>query len=438
MAITITTAPHRANTIPPNGGASHAREILNVVAPCQDPSINAKRTVIHSSFGADLPPVLHPSPNGFVHAVISAFNNHHHLTIRPDDIWLAIVTQLSFFMHQMERKVHTPSTTTTTSPSQSAELSQAPRGAAITASKRKNTLVARYRVGDRFSLDFANFPEDIALTINATGQRSLPEFRAWLTPSFSTATRDDVVAALAVMMGTLQARFQYACWFRCGIPSVTVLGEKQDYEDILARVQTIKNGGYGGEAMEFGHMVSVVLSGFLLTFEDPEGDESRSFMRQMIWNAGRGFEGNDCVGDAGDGATPEKRGWYNGWITTFCYWDETGTVQLRWGEETGFPEMNGMSVPGGFTRVPIALEDREGIVEAELLGGSVGILCSSSRTISAETDDEGNPVIGLDTVQPQIGWVMYEEGIDEAAQGLVDPAPEGVTRVFHVDRDSSQ
>jgi hypothetical protein len=33
-----------------------------------------------------------------VHTVILAYNKHHALIIRPDDVWLAILTQISLFV----------------------------------------------------------------------------------------------------------------------------------------------------------------------------------------------------------------------------------------------------------------------------------------------------------------------------------------------------
>jgi len=37
--------------------------------------------------------------NGFVNAVTRAYNQHHHLVIRPDDIWQSIMTQFSFYIN---------------------------------------------------------------------------------------------------------------------------------------------------------------------------------------------------------------------------------------------------------------------------------------------------------------------------------------------------
>ncbi|KAF8887882.1 hypothetical protein CPB84DRAFT_1786686 [Gymnopilus junonius] len=39
---------------------------------------------------------MHAKHNGFVDTVISAYNEHHHLVLRPDDVWIAISGQLNF------------------------------------------------------------------------------------------------------------------------------------------------------------------------------------------------------------------------------------------------------------------------------------------------------------------------------------------------------
>jgi hypothetical protein len=39
------------------------------------------------------------SENGFVYAATRAYNGHHHLILRPDDIWLSIMTQFSFYIN---------------------------------------------------------------------------------------------------------------------------------------------------------------------------------------------------------------------------------------------------------------------------------------------------------------------------------------------------
>jgi len=57
-------------------------------------------TLLQSSFSSDPAEIekanIIPTPNGFVLSVVRAYGQHHDLVIRPDDVWIAILTQFSF------------------------------------------------------------------------------------------------------------------------------------------------------------------------------------------------------------------------------------------------------------------------------------------------------------------------------------------------------
>ncbi|KAG8797798.1 hypothetical protein FRB91_008370, partial [Serendipita sp. 411] len=53
--------------------------------------------VLQSSYRHD--PAFSPRRNGFVDAVVEAYNNHHHLIIRPDDVWCAILSQFNLYVN---------------------------------------------------------------------------------------------------------------------------------------------------------------------------------------------------------------------------------------------------------------------------------------------------------------------------------------------------
>lgn len=38
--------------------------------------------------------------NGFVQSTIRAYSAHHHLIIRPEDVWFAIISQLSLYINK--------------------------------------------------------------------------------------------------------------------------------------------------------------------------------------------------------------------------------------------------------------------------------------------------------------------------------------------------
>ncbi len=66
--------------------------------------------IIQSSFSdpdlSHLP--VEASNNGFVDAAIGAYNGHRNLIIRPDDVWLAILTQFNLYVnaHPEELRHH--------------------------------------------------------------------------------------------------------------------------------------------------------------------------------------------------------------------------------------------------------------------------------------------------------------------------------------------
>ncbi len=49
-----------------------------------------------TSFQGDVHPTTN---NGFVSTVIKCYNQHHNLVLRPDDIWIAIMSQFSLYIN---------------------------------------------------------------------------------------------------------------------------------------------------------------------------------------------------------------------------------------------------------------------------------------------------------------------------------------------------
>ena len=56
------------------------------------------------------------------------------------------------------------------------------------------------------------------------------EISNWVTPSFSTTTDKDVLAASLTPMSRLQKYFKYVCYVICGIPTVTLQGTVEDWQ----------------------------------------------------------------------------------------------------------------------------------------------------------------------------------------------------------------
>lgn len=182
----------------------------------------------------------------------------------------------------------------------------------------------------------------------------------------------------------------------CGIPTVTLEGEQEDYELILKRLDKLCE--YGNEPTDFSNILRPILKSFIDTFKTPEADSVKKFWKKICLNHG--------VSDVTE---------YSGWITAFCFWDSKGRRQI---EKVGdLIDVN--DVPCGFTRVPVKIDDNGVEVSAEMLAGSVCIVNTSSGKPSASTnyhsreaeeaDDNDKGPVGDDTLQPRLGWFIYEK-----------------------------
>ena len=97
--------------------------------------------------------------------------------------------------------------------------------------------------------------------------------------------------------------FGYTMRLRCGIPSITLLGEKSDYESLLSRL--IKLSTFGQEPHALSRLLTPILTHFVNVFEVPPVPE--------FWNT-------ICHYKSGSGGT-----YIGGWISAFCPWNSEGT-----------------------------------------------------------------------------------------------------------------
>lgn len=102
-----------------------------------------------------------------------------------------------------------------------------------------------------------------------------PELRTWIMPSFSTTTNSDKVVASILMMGSLQKYFSYKMSVCCEIPSVTLLGNRDDWEQLVAKIDKISK--LGKEPTTFARFLLPVLERFVVTFDRPDDPEIVDF-----------------------------------------------------------------------------------------------------------------------------------------------------------------
>ena len=222
-------------------------------------------TVLQSSFDENFQECIFPDNNGFVHSAMNAYNQHYHLKVRPEDVWLAVLTQLSSYINAHAEEL---------------------RGSFVSHDGKKE-LKIEYG-GTRFDCDWAAFATSITQLLHENVVD--PELREWMLPAFSTTTQQDQIVASIVMMASLQSYFNYSASFACGLPSVTLLGEKADYELILHRLEKLRS--YGEEPSQFADLLTAVVKRFIRSFEDPKDPDVIDFWNCIVssWRMGSGMD----------------------------------------------------------------------------------------------------------------------------------------------------
>ena len=408
MPVTIKSADHPARKWTSTNEVHSAESLLKESCPAE---YRKCKTIIRTSFGkftSDLP--LHPSNNGFVRAVIAAYCNHHHLTLRPEDIWFAILTQLKLYINAHAEEL---------------------RSFFVAHEGQKELSV--YDVGNIDTADFGAMARQMTKLMSDNVVD--PELQPWIMPAFSTTTENDKVVASVIMMGALQKFFTYEFVLMCGIPSVTLLGIRADWEEILHRLEKLPN--LGAEATQFCNLLKPVLTRFVRSFDCPDSLETKDFWQKIADQS-----------PYGSGST-----YLSGWITAFCFWDEDGkSMYAPNGElppgpvnshsrgrslgccldDTLYHRLNMSKIPSGHCSVPVKLDDNGTLYETIMLAGSMGISARSTGEPLGDTnthasltnchvDPSGRWVPNehppgarqaepeLDSLQPESGWFMFEK-----------------------------
>lgn len=292
-----------------------------------------------SSFETEQHTDIYPSSNGFVHAAIRAYNAHHHFRIRPDDVWIAILTQFSIYINKNAEEM---------------------RSTFVSHGGKKALDIDGAILGGR---KFHIFADKITEVLGkSVKDRSVI---TWIMQRFSTTTDDDRIAAGIIMMATFQSYFSYYDACSCGLPSVTLLGTREDWVQILNAIERLA--GFGEQPTMWLSLLRPVVNRFVRSFDEPTSVDVINFW-QRIADYRVGGSGADYL---------------SGWLTAFCFWDEKGNCTQK--DRYGMLQLDGVSyapldwddVPPGWASVPVELDlDENGgatVRKCRLLAGSVGM-----------------------------------------------------------------
>ncbi|KAI4162392.1 MAG: hypothetical protein LQ342_003958 [Letrouitia transgressa] len=390
MPVTVYPSPELA------AGAWRRKDVASSSAALFESSCKKEHgnsnCLIQSSYQKlDAEPV-YSSDNAFVWVAIEAYCRHHHLRVRPEDVWFAILTQLSFYVNAHAEELRSY----------------------FVAHKGQKELEVK-EVGSIHTVDMGLLAKRMG-NLLAKNIRD-PEWHGWIIPSFSTTTVDDECTASVIMMGTLQKYFSYKFTLMCGLPSVTLLGTKEDWMEILKRLERLPQ--LGAEPEKFSQLLKPVILNFIQTFDSPDSKEVKDFWLKIAHRS-----------SGGSGPT-----YLSGWITAFCFWDADGnSMYSSHGKEPSGPvkqeglnrhragcqigqtlyhKVDDQDVPAGYTSVPVTVDDNGTVYKTKMVAGLLGIRAWSSGRML----DENIKPPALDSIQAVSGWFMYELKDDAGRDG---------------------
>jgi hypothetical protein len=262
-------------------------------------------------------------------------------------------------------------------------------------------------------------------------------------PDFTTTEKNDLVVAAILMMGALQKYFSYSMMLTCGIPTVTLLGEREDWAKMVKKLDKLSH--LGEEPAIFASLLKPILEHFVACFDDSKSEAVLDF-----WGT--------CAHKISGGSGPT---YLSGWVTAFCFWDENGKCLYPMDKPPFGPpdeqderssrragcELNGVlyhrldtnKMPSSVASVPVKVNDNGTEYDTKMVAGLIGISASSSgipMQVEQHEDVRSGGVRspenselrsgtsaqpGLDTIQPLSGWWMYEvEGPEEVAAREVE------------------
>ncbi|KAK5584757.1 hypothetical protein RB653_006374 [Dictyostelium firmibasis] len=296
--------------------------------------------------------------NSFVQSAFLAYSNHHNLTIRPDDIWMAILVQFSLYLNANAEQL---------------------RNKIVDFEGKKQLEVRGFG-----TLMTANY-QDLTIRMTKEIEKNIkdPSIREWANGPFSTTTPNDTMAASIALMATVKSFFEFKMSLMCGLPELTLLGTVDDWVNVKNRVEKLKEFDFkgnkdGGCMKSWTELLSPIINEII---------DSVNGKPDLQW-------WNRIANQEGGGSGPR---YISGWITAFCVFNNDGKWmgknntrtemfggQLKHNTEWIFVDTN--EIPKGFLFVPVKIDDNGTPYETEFFAGHMAVTSDDPYSIQPNID----------------------------------------------------
>ncbi|KAG6837376.1 hypothetical protein H0H93_010534 [Arthromyces matolae] len=329
MPITFTVADCPAEPVP--SGAWSARTPTTVLSSLNTAYVPEK--ILQSSVPADGSLVIYTKKNGII----------------PDDVWIAILSQLNFYINAHAEDL---------------------RSKFVSHADKKELVV----ISESTTVEGMDFGE--------------------LSVKMSALIDDNINGKL------FNRYFTYKMTTRCGIPTITLEGTQGDWQSVLDRIDKISE--FGVEPTEWAGMLRGILTRFVRVFDVKDGqpDVDKIFWERMLheerssgtyWIGG--WMSAFCAWDAKGVFFADRNKDTEGWSMSLRRTpDWARTLKID-----GYAIPRVQECPEGYAEVDVLVEDviNAKIWDCRMLAGHIGFSLAESR---------------LDTIRMAPQWFMYLKG----------------------------
>ena len=263
------TEPLNASTILTGNGVFCREDEKKVVA--------SKIDLDEHSFAAVGNSLFTERTNSLIAMCHLAFAEHRPMALTPDLLWHYIVKGISIHIHKYSEEL---------------------RKKFVSHEGKKELTVTR----DKLDLDaedwsgaFKEFRSQIEATLTEDGKAMITENK------FSTTSEviDDV--SCIALMDTISKYYSYRMVCICGIPSVTLLGKKEDWMELKNRsertLQLLSSDDLKGEVSLswWKSPLLAVLDKLIQCYDDPESAENKDWMARIYKSEREGYGGHAFI-----------------------------------------------------------------------------------------------------------------------------------------------
>jgi Domain of unknown function (DUF4419) len=230
--------------------------------------------------------------HGLLGTIFKAYSGHHHLILRPDDVWISIATAFGNYVVNHSEEM---------------------RSCFVEHEGRKELEVAVYSPFMEATTEnhWAAFVGEMEKEIRKNVTSDLVE---WLDPGFSTTTVRDKAVSNVVLMGALKEYFSYKFMLCCGLPRITLEGSLEDWQRLVTKAEHLRD--FNQETLtNWADVLVPVLQEFVNAYQ---GNVNPDFWERICTS--------QRVGSGGQ----QK---FRGWFVVFSPFNSDGKYLLRSKEE---------------------------------------------------------------------------------------------------------